>query len=68
MNSPYSFLALTTFSPSLPTMYGSEVNNQQGEATVGNGILTSRVAASKEELQYREHDREREEAEGGRGI
>jgi hypothetical protein len=26
-NSPYSLLALTSFSPSLPTLYGGEVNN-----------------------------------------
>jgi hypothetical protein len=36
MNSPYSLLALTSFSPSLPKLYGGEVNNQQGEATMGN--------------------------------
>jgi hypothetical protein len=53
---------LTSFSPSLPTLYSGEVNNQQGEATMGNSILTSHAPASKEELQYREQDREREEA------
>jgi hypothetical protein len=52
---------LTSFSPSLTTLYG-EVNNHQGEATMGKSILTSRAPASKEELQYREQDREREEA------
>jgi hypothetical protein len=53
MNSPYSLLALTSFSP-LPTLYGGEVNNQHGEVTMGNNILTSCAPASKEELQYRE--------------
>jgi hypothetical protein len=51
--SPYSLLALTSFSPSLTTLY-DEVNNHQGEATMGKSILTSRAPASKEELQYRE--------------
>jgi hypothetical protein len=35
-------------------MYGGEVNNQQGKATMGNNILISGAPASKEELWYRE--------------